>query len=94
MTHRFVVPSAFEELLLAEQTMATLCSERLGLDMVQKYQHGWSQQDKMVGMQWRIQDDLIDDVQCELAHTGPAKLLDHPMTVWAAIGCRRGVVWI
>lgn len=33
MTHRFVVPSALVELLLAEQTTATLCSERLGLDV-------------------------------------------------------------
>lgn len=32
MTHRFVVPSALDELLLAEQTMATLCSRRLGLN--------------------------------------------------------------
>lgn len=32
MTHRLVVPSALVELLLAEQTTATLCSERLGLD--------------------------------------------------------------
>lgn len=31
MTHRLVVPSAFVELLLAEHTTATLCSERLGL---------------------------------------------------------------
>lgn len=32
VTHRLVVPSAFVELLLAEQTTATLCSTRLGLD--------------------------------------------------------------
>lgn len=32
VTHRFVVPSALVELLLAEQTRATLCSERLGLE--------------------------------------------------------------
>lgn len=31
MTHRLVVPSAFVELLLAEQTTATLCCTRLGL---------------------------------------------------------------
>jgi RNase P/RNase MRP subunit p30 len=32
MTHRFVVPSALVELLLAEHTTATLFSLRLGLD--------------------------------------------------------------
>lgn len=32
VTHRFVVPSALVELLLAEQTRATLCSGRLGLE--------------------------------------------------------------
>ena len=31
MTHRLVVPSAFVELLLAEQTTATRLSARLGL---------------------------------------------------------------
>lgn len=32
VTHRFVVPSALVELLLAEHTTATLFSLRLGLD--------------------------------------------------------------
>ena len=34
MTHRFVVPSALVELLLAEHTTATLCSDKLGLQQI------------------------------------------------------------
>ena len=66
----FVVPSSFELLLLAEQTMATLCSSRLGL-------HGQLVQTPGYDLR-NIPDDFIDNVQRKLPNAGTAKFLDHP----------------
>lgn len=93
MTHRLVVPSAFVELLLAEHTTATLLSMRLGLEhIVVNRQHivSFGQLHRGKG-QGRgrgviVLDDLLDNVQSELADTGAAKLLYDPIAMHGSGG--------
>jgi hypothetical protein len=80
MTHRFVVPSALVELLLAEHTTATLFSLRLGLgdennsrDTIRKLAH-------ILGLIYEdLQHNMINDIQGKLSDTGAPKFLYYPV---------------
>lgn len=79
MTHRFVVPSALVELLLAEHTTATLCSDRLGLQ--QRIDESPYSVCNAAGkiLSKNLHDNLVNNVEGKLSDTSTAKLLHNPI---------------
>lgn len=90
MTHRLVVPSDFEELLRAEQTTATRWFRALGLGRwLALRSNTLLQRPERGGGAGTIPNDLVDNVQRELAHTCASELLDDPISRTSGVGdCR------